>query len=207
MSSKKIYIIRHGQTDYNKKGIVQGSGIDTSLNDLGKAQAHAFYSFYKNVQFDVIYTSELKRSQESVASFSSLNIPTRAFAGLNEINWGEKEGMRITPEEDAYYHRLLKAWQDGNTELAIDGGESPQDVADRQRPVIHELLNTRNEKNVLVCMHGRAIRVLLCQLLNYPLRAMDCFEHRNLCLYLLNFTGTMMSVEKYNNIEHLASLN
>ena len=206
MSSKKIFIIRHGQTEYNKKGIVQGSGINPSLNDFGRSQAEAFYNFYKNVPFDIIYTSELKRSQESVASFSSLHIPMRSFGGLNEINWGEKEGMRITPEEDAYYHQLLKEWQNGNTELPIEGGESPQNVADRQRPVIDELLNNHNEKNVLMCMHGRAIRVLLCQLLNYPLRAMDCFEHRNLCLYLLSFTGTMMSVEKYNNVEHLASL-
>jgi len=55
-------------------------------------------------------------------------------------------------------------------------------------------------------MHGRAIRIILCQLLNYPLKSMDIFEHENLCLYLLNQTGTMFSVEKYNYTGHLVGL-
>ncbi|MFW5879460.1 MAG: histidine phosphatase family protein, partial [bacterium] len=61
---KTIYLIRHGQTDYNKKGIVQGSGIDASLNDLGRQQAEAFYDAYRNMPFDKIYISDLKRTKE-----------------------------------------------------------------------------------------------------------------------------------------------
>jgi broad specificity phosphatase PhoE len=45
-------------------------------------------------------------------------------------------------------------------------------------------------------MHGRAIRILLCQLLNYPLKSMDMFEHENLCLYLLEQTGSHFTVRK-----------
>ena len=47
--SKKIYLIRHGQTDFNLQGIVQGSGVDADLNDTGKAQADFFYEKYKTV--------------------------------------------------------------------------------------------------------------------------------------------------------------
>jgi probable phosphoglycerate mutase len=56
-------------------------------------------------------------------------------------------------------------------------------------------------------MHGRALRILLCQLLHYPLKSMDLFEHENLGLYLLNFTGTMFSIVKHNDIRHLAGVN
>lgn len=70
MSAKKtIYIIRHGETDYNKQGIIQGGGIDSSLNELGRRQAQQFYQAYHHIQFDRIYTSELKRTHQSVAPF------------------------------------------------------------------------------------------------------------------------------------------
>ena len=52
-------------------------------------------------------------------------------------------------------------------------------------------------------MHGRAMRILLCQLLKYPLRCMDQFEHQNLCLYQLDYTGSMFTVKKYCDTAHL----
>lgn len=142
---------------------------------------------------------------ESVQGFLGLGIPHTQLEGLNEINWGSREGTQITQEEDEYYHWLLLQWQKGNTSIRIEGGESPDEVAVRQREAIQTILSNEEEKNILVCMHGRAIRVLLCQLLNYPLCAMDIFEHRNLGLYLLNYSGTMVSVEKYNDVKHLAN--
>jgi probable phosphoglycerate mutase len=188
------------------RGIVQGSGIDASLNDEGRRQAKAFFEHYRDVPFDRIYTSGLKRTVETVQSFIDAGVPFESLTGLNEISWGNKEGQKITPEEDAYYHWMLKQWQEGNTTLKIEGGESPDDVASRQRPALERILSHTEEKNVLICMHGRAIRILLCQLLNYPLKSMDMFEHENLCLYLLNQTGTMFNVEKYNNTAHLVGL-
>ena len=53
----KIYMIRHGETDFNRTGIVQGSGVDSDLNQLGREQAQAFYEKYKDVRFDALYVS------------------------------------------------------------------------------------------------------------------------------------------------------
>ncbi|MHC2992409.1 phosphoglycerate mutase [Pontibacter sp. HJ8] len=203
MSSKKIYIIRHGQTDFNLQGIVQGSGVDSSLNQLGQQQAAAFFKKYKDIPFDKVYTSSLKRSMESVKGFLELGIPHEQHSGLNEINWGTREGTRITPEEDAYYHGILQTWSEGNTGVCIEGGESPDLVAERQKPFVDLMLSRPEEKTVLICMHGRAMRILLSQLLHYPLRCMDQFEHLNLCLYQLDFTGTMFVVKKYCDLAHL----
>lgn len=203
MTSKKIYLVRHGQTDFNLKGIVQGSGIDSSLNDRGKAQAHAFYERYRSIKFDKVYTSTLKRTRETVQQFIDAGIPHESMGGLNEISWGNREGQRITPEEDEYYHWMLGQWREGKTDLRIEGGESPEDVAKRQHDAVQVIMSHMEEKTILVCLHGRAMRILLCRLLNYPLHAMDMFEHENLCLYVLNFNGTSFTVEKYNNTDHL----
>jgi broad specificity phosphatase PhoE len=202
LTSKKIYLIRHGQTDYNLRGIVQGSGVDSSLNDNGRAQALAFFKSYGHIHFEKIYISNLKRTQESVNEFIKLGISYERNSGLNEISWGKKEGQPITPEEDAYYHWMLKQWQEGNTSLRIEGGESPEEVAARQKPVIESLIKSE-ASTILVCMHGRALRILLCQLFNYPLKNMDTFEHANLCLYQLSYTGSLFFIEKHNDVKHL----
>lgn len=198
--------MRHGQTDYNLRGIVQGSGVDSSLNNNGQRQAAAFYKHYHHVPFDAVYTSVLKRTKESVKQFIADGIPHESFSGLNEISWGNKEGQRITPEEDEYYHWMLTQWQLGNTTERIEGGENPEEVAQRQLSVIDHIMSKENEETILICMHGRAIRILLCQLLHYPLKSMDMFEHENLCLYLLNYTGSMFTVEKYCDVKHLSGL-
>lgn len=198
--------MRHGQTDFNLKNIVQGSGVDTDLNDLGRRQAKAFFEAYKHVPFDQVYTSVLKRSQQSVQQFIDLGIPHTALVGLNEISWGSKEGHRVTPQEDEYYHHMLQEWQKGQTHMRIEGGESPDDVVKRMKPAVDYIMKQEQEKTILICMHGRAIRILLCYLLNYPLRCMDMFEHQNLCLYVLNYSGSMFAIEKHNNTDHLDAL-
>src|SRR5690606_7828071 len=91
----------------------------------------------------------------------------------------------------------------GNTDVCIEGGESPDLVAARQQPFIKLFLSRPDEKSVLICMHGRAMRILLCQLLRYPLKCMDVFEHKNLCLYELDFTGNMFAVKRFCDVEHL----
>jgi broad specificity phosphatase PhoE len=185
---------------------VQGSGVDSSLNDNGRAQARAFYETYKGVHFDKIYTSSLRRTKESVQSFLDLGIESESLSGLNEISWGTKEGQRITPNEDAYYHWMLNQWQLGNTQERIEGGESPEDVTRRQEVALNRILSQTQEQTILICMHGRALRILLCRLLNYQLKSMDMFEHHNLCLYLVEYTGSLFSVRKYNDTAHLETL-
>lgn len=182
---------------------MQGSGIDSSLNERGRAQAAAFYDAYGNIPFDKIYTSALRRTVETMKPFIDSGLSYEKLEGLNEISWGAKEGQPITPQEDAYYHWMLKQWQEGRTDLRIEGGESPEDVVRRQKPAIDLIMGRQAETSIIICMHGRAMRILLCQLLSYPLRSMDIFEHENLCLYQLHYTGSLFMVEKFNYTKHL----
>lgn len=206
LSTKTIYLIRHGQTNYNLQNIVQGSGVDTDLNDRGRAQAQAFFGAYGHIPFDKVYVSGLRRTHQSVQPFLDKGLPYEALPGLNEISWGNKEGQKVTPDEDEYYHYMLKQWQLGDTSLKIEGGESPNDVVARMAPAMEHIMRQTDEKTILICMHGRAIRILMCHLLRYPLKSMDMFEHENLCLYLLHHTGSMFTVERYNDRDHLRAL-
>lgn len=206
MKTKKIYLIRHGQTEYNLQGIVQGSGVDSDLNATGQRQAELFFEMYKSVKFDKVYTSKLKRSIQSVQRFIDVGIPVEHYSGLNEINWGSREGRKISEDDDAYYHELVKKWSEGEVDLPIEGGESPVMVQERQKPVLDKILSREDEKMVLICMHGRAMRAFLALMLNYHLKDMDKFSHTNLCLYELTYTGNMFTVDRYCDTTHLKSM-
>ena len=208
MQQKTIYLIRHGETDYNRRGVVQGSGIDADLNDMGRAQAAAFFQAYQHVSFDKIYTSALVRTVQTVEPFLELGIPYEQLPGLNEISWGIMEGRVPGHAEDEYHGRLIAAWTSGNTAQTTDGGESPDQVEVRQRDAVAEILAHPNEDTILVAMHGRAMRVLLCWITNQPLANMDKFEHSNVCLYKLryDYDTQAFTIESANDTAHLLSL-
>jgi len=205
LSSKKIYLIRHGETEFNKKGIVQGSAINSSLNETGCRQADAFYEAYKNIPFQAVYTSALNRSIESVHAFIDCNIPHFIRSGLNEISWGEMDGKVATTTEHNLYKDLIERWKQGETDYKMWGGESPVDVQSRQRPVMDEIVDSSYE-NILVCMHGRAIRILLSSISGNDLRHMDEFQHANLALYVLQVNGTKVDIILSNCQKHLENV-
>lgn len=205
MAQKTIYLIRHGETDYNRRGVVQGSGVDADLNDMGRVQAQAFFQAYQSVPFARIYISALRRTRQTVTPFLETGLPVEVHAGLNEISWGVMEGKIPSSHDDKYYHGLMQAWAEGRTDTTTDGGESPDQVMARQRPVIDLILSRPDENPVLICMHGRAMRILLAWLTGQSLANMDRFEHSNLCLYLLryDYDTKTMHIELSNDSTHL----
>ena len=203
MILKTLYIVRHGQTDLNKQGIVQGRGRNTDLNEEGRHQAQLFYQAYKGVPFDKIYISELKRTQQSIQPFIDQGIPYEKLSGLDELAWGVLEGQPSTPENKAAFMKLMRNWLDGNLDSKFEKGESPNEVKARQLEALQIIMSHPEEKTVLICMHGRALRLLLCILLNKPLTEMESFPHQNLVLYKVTWDGEKYDITDFNNAQHL----
>jgi broad specificity phosphatase PhoE len=203
--NKKIYIIRHGETEFNRLGMVQGSGIDAPLNEKGRQQAQLFYERYRDVPFDHIYVSRLQRTTETVNSFIKDGVPFEIVKGLEEISWGSQEGVAFTPETSTIYQQTTQLWTDGNIHAKIEGGESPVEVMERQKPAMKYILDQPGE-TILICTHGRAMRILLSWILDYPLTYMDNFQHTNTGLYVLNVDNGKITMEIENQTDHLVSL-
>ncbi|HVW15617.1 MAG TPA: histidine phosphatase family protein [Mucilaginibacter sp.] len=200
---KTLYIVRHGQTELNRLGIVQGRGRDTDLNDEGRAQAQQFFESYKHVSFDKIYISELKRTQQSIQPFIDLGIPYEKLPGLDELAWGVLEGQPSTPENKSAFLKLIRHWLDGRLDEKFEGGESPNEVKARQLGALHTIMSRPAEETVLICMHGRAMRLFMCVLLNKPLTEMESFPHQNLVLYKVTWDGSKYEIVDFNNASHL----
>lgn len=200
---KELYIIRHGETELNKQGIVQGRGINSDLNDTGRAQAEAFYAKYKDVAFDKVYTSELKRTHQTVKGFIDAGLPWTQLSGLDELAWGTWEGQPNDENAMAAFKSIMEKWTSGDYDARFEGGESPADVIVRQKEALEVIRTAKDEKTVLICMHGRAMRLFLCLLTGRPLSEMTEFPHLNTTLYKVEMTGDQYVITEFNNTDHL----
>ena len=199
---KKIYLVRHGQTDVNLAKILQGGRVDAPINKTGRQQSEAFYKKYSETPFEKIYTSLLIRSIKSVHPFISKGVPHEALPELNEIDYGIYDGKISSDEPGGIYSQLVGKWNDGYTDLKPEGGESPKEVQGRMKKFI-ALIRSRKEENILVSMHGRALRILLATMLHYDLKYMGLFTHENFGLYIVHDSGSFFTIEKFNDVSHL----
>ena len=202
MTEKIIFIIRHGETDLNRQKIVQGQGVDASLNKLGIQQGQAFYNYYKDEDFEVVITSALKRTKQTVAPFIQQGVYTQAFEEINEINWGVHEGKSSEPWMIKAYKKLIDQWQNGIFDARLEEGESAAEMAFRLTKFV-EHLKDRAEKKILICSHGRAMRCLMCILKDQHLREMENYRHNNTGLYKVHYKDGQFHFLLENDLRHL----
>lgn len=186
MATKTLYIIRHGETNYNSKGIIQGRGIDSQLNEKGIQQATNFYAYHKNVAFDKIYVSTLHRTAQTVEGFINDGIVFEKLGGLDEMDWGDYEGHVMDKYLISKIKKILGQWKAGCYTPKAPNGENVLDVARRLKEALQYIVS-QPEKKVLICMHGRALLILLCIIFDVEFSQMDTFEHQNTGLYILEY--------------------
>lgn len=198
----RIYFVRHGETEYNKKKIVQGSGVDSSLNETGQNQAQSFFEKYKEVDFELVYTSNLQRTQQTAAGFIDLGIPHIATADINEINWGVHEGKSSTPFMINAYKELIEKWGSNDFDARLEEGESANELQTRLNRFLNQLKN-RTEKNIAVFTHGRTLRCMMCLIEGKHLREMESYSHNNTGLFLVRYEYEKYEVVLNNDTSHL----
>lgn len=140
-----------------------------------------------------------------MAHFISTGIAWEQLSALDELDWGIFEGVEGSDAIRKSFKELTNKWVSGDYTAHFEGGESPLDLIARQKQGLARILSVPEEENVLICMHGRALRIFLCYLTGEPLSKMDLFPHQNLSMYKLEYTGTDFRILEFNNIVHLNS--
>jgi len=203
-----FYFVRHGETEHNRQGIVQGGGIDSVLNDAGRAQAQALAQRLESVDIDTLYASTLQRAKQTAELLAPPHEPlSRTYLrDLNEMNWGVFEGEPPSAERDASMEDIKSAWREGAYDRAIEGGESIRDVQARAQRAIRHIAARENGRTALVVTHGRYLRVLLATLLDgYGLEHMQELGHSNTCVNRVVCTGDRFRADLLNCTAHLSS--
>ena len=145
-----IYIVRHGETQWNAEGRIQGRR-DIELNEDGRRQAEAAAEALRGKTFQALITSPLSRAKQTGAILAQhANIgEVREDARIVERDFGELDGARFT--EDVR-HRLYQE--------KVQGAESLEEVAERMYAAFREYVR-EYEGDILVVSHGAAITALL----------------------------------------------
>ena len=159
-----VYVVRHGETDWNIKGVIQGH-TDIPLNSKGKTQAKNLSAKLKDVFFDAVFSSDLMRAKETAEIVAlEKKIAVQATQLLRERNFGTLEGksavlldqlrkdIAYLSDEEKYTYRL---------QADI---ENDEEVISRFITYIREIAIGYPNKNILMVTHGGMLRMLLLHL-------------------------------------------
>ena len=120
----KLYLIRHGQTDWNVAGKIQGS-TDIPLNDMGRRQAACLARGMEKRPVEKVFTSTLSRAYETgLAIGKSQNVPVEQLEGLEEVGYGVWEGMTMEEIQEKY-PKELELWYNSPVDVAPPEGGEP----------------------------------------------------------------------------------
>ncbi|KAF0710430.1 hypothetical protein DYB37_006142 [Aphanomyces astaci] len=186
----RVYICRHGETDFNHLGIMQGRGVNSQLNKTGQKQAAKLARAFKDIPLSAIYSSRLRRASET-ASYLLDNHPgvkSGEFADLEEMSFGTMEGTARSSHASALQDIYAK-WKQGNVDVTFPHGECPKDVEKRGVTAIHDLVRTaaaENDDHVAFVCHGRFNKIVLSSLLSVPLENPKLAQD-NTCINVLDF--------------------
>ena len=167
MGERRLMLVRHGQTDFNATGRMQGQ-LDTDLSATGVEQAPAA-SCLKDRKISAVYSSDLIRARETatiLATTWGLHVTTDKR--LRETDLGQWQGASHG-EVDKDYPEQRHYWKHDPT-WAPPQGETRLDVAERAYQVVQEIMdqNTFEEGDVVIVAHGGTIGALTARLLELP---------------------------------------
>ncbi len=167
-----IYFARHGQTDWNILGKVQGT-TDIPLNETGIRQADLLCEYFEkqNISLEKVYTSRQIRAEQTARIVSDrFKIDHEVVPGLEEMNMGAFEG-HTWAETEAIYPDELKHWNSNKRYERTPGGESYQMVLERLFRALDGIIERHDpssDQNLLVISHGGVIMPLIAISENIP---------------------------------------
>lgn len=189
---KKIFLVRHGESQWNVLKKIQGQQ-DVPLTNRGIKQANLIGNRLVHERIDRIYSSDLKRAYDTaeiIGKRLSLNvIPTKEF---REIDFGIWEGMSNDKMHIEYYNELC-LWRKEPERLKVEGAESLRELQLRAMAAVNKIINNEVGDNILIVSHSATLKTIILGLLN-----MDLAYFKNLTLG--NVSLSIVEDRDYNRV-------
>ena len=199
------YLIRHGETEWNRTGKIQGHS-DVSLSKYGRRQMKMLGTRLAGCAFSAVYASDLSRSVESadmIVEGRETSIETDS--DLREFFYGEWEGLTLEEVEARTPKVFAQLMASGNSGFAAPGGEDSAQVLDRVRRFYARTLKRHDEgENLLIVAHGGTLRALLVCLLDLTTDHFWRFRVDCGSLSVVNNHPNGRVLETWNDTGHLS---
>lgn len=191
----KIYLVRHGETDWNQAGLLQGQ-TDIALNDQGLEQAHEAAERLKEVPFEIAFCSPLIRAKRTAETIiGDRKITLTADERLRELNFGPWEGVDIRTIKDA----VSQPFTNPGSYIPPEGAESFAQLYKRSGEFVDQVLLPLEGtyETVLVVAHGGVNRSILNPVLNIPVDDFWRMHMGNCATAILDCTDGKLSMLEY----------
>ena len=171
MNNGKLVLVRHGLSVYNDQNRFTGRK-DVELNKQGNEEAVQAGLILKDYHFDVAFTSNLVRAQNTLEiilkEIGKPDLPVEKNLALNERDYGDLIGQNKTEAAEKFGSEQVHIWR-RSYDIPPPGGESLKDTAERVIPYLQKeiLPHIFDGKNILVSAHGNSIRAIVMSLKNY----------------------------------------
>lgn len=196
MKNCTIYLIRHGETSWNEKKIVQGQS-DIPLNKKGEIQAEQLRKEFKKVHFDAVFSSDLiraKRTAEIIILEKKLAVTTTN--ALRERLFGRFEGKHIAKLRKTFGELMLIS-EEKQKKLALNDLENDEQLVSRLIPFMREVAVAYQGKNVLMVSHGGLLRGFLSHI-NFKIPEYSKRPMKNAGYLILESDGVEFILKKEN---------
>ncbi len=189
MPGMKIFLVRHGESEGNLGGTLQGCRLDTPLTRRGRRQAEALAVRLAEAEIDDVVASPMARARETAQICAAPHgLAVRLDLELVEFDWGVWTGLPLDDEMDRSVAELRAKWRSGDVDAAPPRGESPLLARGRAARVLARLKAARPAAPLVVA-HGRFNRILMATLLGRDLERMDEVRQRNGSISVFEWNG------------------
>jgi broad specificity phosphatase PhoE len=159
-----IYLVRHGQTAWNKEEIFRGR-TDVPLNETGLRQAELAGEYFKGVEIQGIYSSPLVRAWETAQKIAQFhNLRVEPLGGILDMSFGNWEG-HAHQEIRKIDSETYRQWVESPHLVRLPGGESLDEVRGRAMVTLEEVIRKHQEKTIVLVSHRVVCKVLICAIL------------------------------------------
>lgn len=191
----RLILVRHGQTDANLRKVLQGQS-DGLLNETGIAQVEKLADHLGQVHIDRVISSDMRRAKATAQSIADKqNLHVELDPRIREWHTGDWDAM---PAVD--FHAMIARNNWKRVDLSPPNGETLQQIRDRAKPFLADLVIIGKGKTVLVCSHGDFMRALIGELLDLRIDAASAFFFDNASYSVLEFKEEMWKLIASNRI-------
>ena len=204
--TRTLFAVRHGETEWNLIGKQQGH-LDSPLTDSGIKQAHALAGGLFGKGIEVLYSSDLGRAVQTAEIIGAkLGLRVNVDHRLRERHLGSMQGMTKTEFRD-HFPKEFAAFDSGDPEYVLPGGESARQLFDRCIACCIELAARHPGGKILLVAHGGVLNSLFYYTLGIPLTDPRRFSLFNAAVNSLSVCDDSWRLDTWGDISHLQGMN